>query len=1105
MMAPVNIYKAGAWHEFIATKKQWLGTAPFVVIVPEQKHKWQIAQAFGDDPLRGVFTIPELVENYARILGKKGLISRHGAETILGAIIAADDAQYLQIEKYKQGYVKALTDFIFDFRRSVMGDLRTALAGFKNEERFTLKETDLVKIDAEYEARLRDYGFDLKSGLEALLQSAPGAIIQKQLGLEPAARLLFFGFDFISQLEEEFIFTVFQNAPAVLWLSCEDSAAPEQAVRVRQSIARLLERAQKRVVEQTVRPADADRFFVTLANTLFRSTPGPAGIEPGVRLFITRENNRLSEVVSMARQIKKLAAAGVSLTAIRIVAPLYDTYGALIQEIFPDYGITFVLEDGIPLLQLPLAALIHNLVIQNVQNNLYRLREKIFASPYVRFTMAIKPGNLVKYQEDAAVTLLSAAQLIQLLPPDVPHQLDFNYIRNLQLKAYRKIKPAPETPQLEVIRQYLEGLEWPDDGARQRSLLQCLSQFYLLRQAERRLYVWQARMSGGEFKMAVLELLDRFQVKANIEFGGCPSPDAAGFRIRERDEAVFRQIETLLDELETSLAWLGPAAAPQLTINELTRLFSRRMEEARWRPATGAGVTVQPAGPGQYQKWDYTFIAGLVDSEFPGTDEFNFLQPQKEGLSLGSPYTSVDYARNYFYHQIRTTDKALFLSLPLSHNGRRLPASPFIREVEKCLAPNHPAEVGPTDSDALYGRREKLLAIGKKADSHYNEVLPLLTALKKSDEKLFAKVTPILRFDGLGLNAAAFSEFDGIFGANAPTLDLLDAAVAKITFTPAVLERYATCPIRFFFDDILQLKAEPDYHPDRTEAGLLIRSVLQKYTETACAAGDVPDDAAVSLNEFAGARLQELFQDHADAFQMRLRKQFLAGLTTPGTGRPGLFAAFLTYEKEAPDLIRPYLANLHGGVTIGDELAVQVAIDRVDLTRAADYCLLFSYTTMDTGNPGKIFRGLRFDLPLMILWFSKYAAENGLPPVAGAGLYLVKNPRNIKRGGYFAIKSVQASRQSTVSDERPIFSGQREGFVAAEDFPVILGRVKNRILRLHRLMRQGVFHLPLCREADQTCLNCSFGRLCRKDQIRLDRLRSRITDRENINIIEEIN
>ena len=246
-------------------------------------------------------------------------------------------------------------------------------------------------------------------------------------------------------------------------------------------------------------------------------------------------------------------------------------------------------------------------------------------------------------------------------------------------------------------------------------------------------------------------------------------------------------------------------------------------------------------------------------------------------------------------------------------------------------------------------------------------------------------------------------------------------------------------------------------------------------------------------------------QGAEDAFQARLQNQMAAGLEQPEARRPGLFAAFLAHEKSAPDLIRPYRGNLSGAVRLGPALSIQVEIERVDLTRAGDWALLFSYTTAGTGDPGKS----RGDSASICPWPSCYGRggrrrKARAIPVAGAGMYLVKGPKAIRRGGYFVRESLIASRQANVSAARPIFSGQREGLLPDNYFAEALAKIEAHLLRLHRLMHMGVFHPPLCAESDQSCANCSFGRICRQDQLRLDRLRVNLRDEETVNAVKDI-
>ena len=265
----------------------------------------------------------------------------------------------------------------------------------------------------------------------------------------------------------------------------------------------------------------------------------------------------------------------------------------------------------------------------------------------------------------------------------------------------------------------------------------------------------------------------------------------------------------------------------------------------------------------------------------------------------------MDHARNHFHTLVRSTAKALFLSgSPTTAGGcrRRLLSK---RSKDSCRPKTR--RPGSLSINIMPGfrRREKALAIGKHVDLDYHEALPLLIEMKNEDEAVFRKITEILQYDGLAASPVSFSEYDGIFGAETPLLGSLAEKIDKITFTTAVFERYAACPLRFFLDDLMGLKAEADYHPDTTETGILIRSILKEHTAKVCAAGYMFDEAAASIEESVARHFAEKYQDAEDAFQVRLRKQLVAGLNQAEAGRPGLFAAFLAYERNAPDRIRP--------------------------------------------------------------------------------------------------------------------------------------------------------------------------------------------------------
>ena len=1144
-MTPVEVYRAEAWFEMLAHKERRLGARPAVIVIPDEAAKETAAAIFPELENSAIYTIPDLVGRYVKKKGKAGLISRHALEAVLSTIVSESSTAYLNIEKYRQGYIKALTGFFYKFRSSTLVGLREAISTLKSG-RLTAREKELVRLDAACRKKLGQLGFDLRSGLEGLLDQskAAGFDFYGNLCLPEGRTLIFWGFDTLTPLESRFVELAFEKGSRAVFLHCADGQASEQALRVQQSVAALLKQSGM-PPQVDLLPAAPDRknYYTALACSLFRPSAekpplcdpgGAAGWDRANRPVVLKANDRFAEITAVARRIKKLAGEGVPLDSIRIVAPAYDLYAAIIRELFPGYGIPFILEEGSPLLEHPLAALINNLVVHSAGVNPFALREKIFSSPYVSYESEVTAADLLEYQAAAGVELLAPADLRVQLASGGLFRLDYQAINRQQRAAYRFVQPAPGIHPLALLKRYFDeagaGAERPVDR------FQALLQSYLLNRAGRDLSPWRPRMSASEFRETLQMLLRRFRIAAAC-FGAATaaSDSPQGRSIEGREKRVIRQIELILDEFEAVQAPLELSAEAPFPLADLARIFTRLMLEARLSTPSGAegaacpggaAVSVQSVERSQYRRWDYTFICGLVDGEFPPVEEFNFLQPRKDGLGLGCVYTGVDLARNRFYQLIRTTTEGLYLSCPRSYNGRRLPPSPLLKEAEKLLprpaagtVTDAPGQAQATGGAPLYSRREKLPAIAENVDRDFALVGPLLKELRREDEAFFDHVAAVMRFDGLAACATGLSEFDGLFDPGGPAIPLLESALQGINFTPEVLERYAACPLRFFFDDILGLKREQDYHPDSAGGGAAIGAILKEYTAAICAAEKTleDDDAAAALLSGLAARYFETRKsaDPIDVFQARFQKQLTAGFAGDGEGRPGLFYAFLQYEAAGPDLLKPCRANLAGEVELDEDLKVSVEIDRVDFASWSNCCFLYRYTTAP-GDPRRIARGLRFDLPLMLMLFADCAAAGEKPeaaaagpvtgpaPAAGAGLYLVKSPQQLKRHSYMAIDRLVASRRHLVSEERPVFSGQRSGLIAQEHFAGALESIANHLCRLRRLMERGVFHPPLCEEREQSCANCTFERLCRKDQARLDSLSLALQGTAEINTIKEL-
>ncbi len=1144
-MAESTIYRAPSWQAFSACKAAWATNEPVVMVIPDlQGEKNRVARLFPGLSLERIVTITDLIERYTTYsLGDKRLLSLPNLEALIASLLKTGIAPYLNIEQNRQGYVRALTAFINNFRRTTTLSLKSAFDDFAFQIH-NFREKDLITLYNEYEQRLHSAGYDFRSAVEDFIDhvSTNGEGSTKSIspcracGFEENTRFVFFGFTSLTPLEREFASTVFKLSPGTIFLHCTDQEASEQALRVESSLELFMKQAGVTgSIDLTPQYKEFGLFDLAARQIFQPINTTPPGNRPAITLI--RPNNRYTEICDLAERIRELLAQGAQPASMRVVIAEYELYATMISETFGDYAIPFTLDRGLPLLLFPVAAVLNDIASLGFIANPYPVRERVLSSPYITCSAEASPEELLAFQQEAGVFMLDETTLREKAGPGgkINVTLDAHYVLNLLRRAYRQGGSDRELPALELARRYLDTEYRTQEGAKVQAYERCLFQLYALEKAEKALSFPRTKMSAEEFREAMTIMLNRFNVEKNIAFSGKSlfdgsEPGSAEDTTEKRDRLIISSIKTILERMVRDMPG-NPAGEQEegdnrrlYTLQELTRAFTRLLEEARLTvpPDLHAdqSVSIEPLEQGFFRRAEYNFILGLVDGAFPAREEFNFLQPKKEGLGLGLSYTSVDYARNRLYHLLRSTNTALYVSAPLTHNGRSLPPSPFYGELEKLAADKAVQKIPEADRPARHSTpntdeppvistlQDKLLYISKNVDDDYDRVKPHLKEMREKDPSYYRRVEAVMRHDGLTMSAATFSEFDGLltaesYGKEDHVSTLLAQILDTIAFDPTVLERYAACPLRFFLDNILHLKKEPDFDADQTERGLLVRELLCAYSHEAAEKKQVPDNAAKIFLEKLETHFADQEERFIDAFEARFKNQLLAGLEDRQAKRPGLFASFLDFEKNCPDLLEPYLGPLPGQLTIKEDLHVNIPIDRVDLAPAISKLLLYHYSSAQRGDVSKTLRGLRFTLPLALVRLQKHAAEQ-LPGmhVGAGGIYQVTSPRAIRRGGYIGLNGIRSRRQNEVSPDKPIFSGQNNGFFKQEDdLQKFLELTLERTTTMHEKMKSGVYHLPLCAEKDQSCATCSFLRICRKEQLRLDRLYFNLKKRSDLHIV----
>ena len=154
-------------------------------------------------------------------------------------------------------------------------------------------------------------------------------------------------------------------------------------------------------------------------------------------------------------------------------------------------------------------------------------------------------------------------------------------------------------------------------------------------------------------------------------------------------------------------------------------------------------------------------------------------------------------------------------------------------------------------ADKNYTIREKLVYLGRHIDRSYEKVIPLLKELRDESADSFEQIIEIFKSDGLRSNIRSFSQFDGLIRSAAALETIKSQLGDAFIYDVQKLERFAGCPLRFLFDDLIGLKPDYilDYHPDFTERGILVRRILTDYSRAAAPSAKIPEDASQILKQ----------------------------------------------------------------------------------------------------------------------------------------------------------------------------------------------------------------------------------------------------------------
>lgn len=875
---------------------------------------------------------------------------------------------------------------------------------------------------------------------------------------------------------------------------------------------------------RATRYADDDDARLRCVDGLFGSgTDGPASQaswhDAAEFLTLTTYRHKAEEVTAIAREIKRLAQEqpDLALREIGVTFPVVEQYETLIAEIFPLYGIPYVMTKGRALHASPVVVTILRVLEVVAQDYDRAAMSKLLMSPFAAFAGA----------SGAAPAVLDADHFPALETLARMHGVVRGKTAWIDLlKAYEEDarRQQPESPERSA-----DTLD--EDHILRPGLLPVLSEFFAV----------MSRLESAA-PLPVAEWIERLReciLRLQIPHRCLQAPDRG---LREQHAAAFRGIMTVLATLREH----APAGA-RYSLQGVSDLLRRAVQQETYRAGEPLddGVWIMGHLDTRHVQCAYLFFGGLIERDFPGRAEPNIFLSEQDAELFGLPtYAArVRETDHLFYANLLNATRRVYLSHPAREGDTDLLPAVYIDHIQRWKR-DHAVSHDDAEHDHGPAITDQT---GVSSDEAYTftELIALLGMEQGRRERLSSRSQAMFAWllaergqswtrgfvQGVAAHLAPTSgelgPFDGMI-TGAWGQRTMRRRYARHRFSASEFDLYARCPIRFLFERVLKVQPLREWSQEieRPEIGTLLhRIAFRFYAEPperrpAGREGNVDvaflqarADSAAWLRR-AKSRLLDIVREelgacsYAGVFWERFSRTLLAGLSEDNGVKgkaAGIFSGFADQEAAADDGLLPWFVNANFGMPAeyqdaeayalsetplqisgpdaqGRErsVAIRGQIDRIDVERAVkgdvQHAVVYDYKTGKPQSIKKIHEGVSFQLPIYAL-----AAQEFLGPkyaVTAAGYYQLDAPDTVGKTTYFGSKSA-----------RGYLRGKPRGLLENDDeFHQALEACKQHVIRIAEAIRIGRFHPSTLGPQHAGCSYCPYQRICRVDHQRMQAL-----------------
>ncbi len=815
-------------------------------------------------------------------------------------------------------------------------------------------------------------------------------------------------------------------------------------------------------------------FGYHIAKNLFSSKQAVGQKLSCTNITILQANNREKEVEYISKLIKQMVHDNPSIDLSKICVAMYQPqiYTKLFHEILPRYGIPANITDRYPLDQSPLIVSIISLL--NLWQNNFRQRDlmRAFSNPYINLNFN---GSVIDINN-----LYSISTSLKI-------SVDREYWKKRINERMKQI----EIEQLDTADQFEIDVLQKEYRRMQKAHTDIVTIDSLLRR-------FSSDMTPSQFISKLKTLLDELSVSQNILGNlqnGVSETNVHRLEQIEKDarayQTFFKVLGDLLDvfEIQNKSDVLHPL---KFYIEQLKTSISQTRYNIRQK--YGYGVYVTSLEETRGLEFDFMFVVGLVDGEFPPIyqPEIFFSQPRQ---NKKEKYHLTEN-RYLFYQCITNFKNKLFVTFPKKDGDMEFVPSSFIDSLLKIIRCNDwRTEIQSELDNFIYSEDELLTRIGKNRGVGYEQALDL--RLQEDILNTVQHIYHSIEIERGRLKPDDKLEFKGyIYNKLKPAAKESLENMKQKTYSISQLEKYAGCPFKYFMDQILYLNVVKELEEGITplEKGTILHEVLFKFYIDRRSNGLPPlVDCSEAEYQEAVAKLITLTEEKLNSLPETDLFTFLEKELILGTSASrGIVHEFLDNERNRKLEVAPSFFEVPIGKRIGDrqntdnllysEEAVQVGnvkirgkVDRIDTGN--NYFTVIDYKTgSSVPNIDDIRSGLSLQLPVYLyvietLFSKKFQKE--LSPAAGL-YYVLTSP----------VKEELGVSNKELDGKAFNLNKRRKGFVDnEEELTTLIHQSIKFVNEYVEAISRGEFPITTEDKMKTVCNYCEFDRICRKQTL----------------------